>query len=322
MAQNGKNRAMSPRARAWAVLIVCAAVLGVTALAAGLWVDERPAAAVTSDVLVDSDRGVKIHTTVCVPDRGRRWPLVVLCHGFLGDRTVNGHAAALAEMLAEAGIASIRPDFSGCGQSEEGFDQYTLAHMTADVDACIAYMAANYPIDTDTVGLVGHSMGGRLVSLYLGGAGRYDVDAAALWSPANGDGLRGAEFLDIEDFAHVEQAAADAMANGAAVGWGVPISGAYFDGMANSHPNEALTNADIPLLLCYTGNEGIISGQTQQETIAAVQAHPGNQVVLDPWKEASHNYIAFDRDRAAELDPQLAAELVQMTEAFLKEHLE
>ena len=86
-------------------------------------------------------------------------------------------------------------DFAGCGDSTEPYVNYTLANMAADVDSVIGYMQATY--GTGKTALVGHSMGGRLASLYPQ-LGQYPVTALALWSPANGTGLQGLEFLSID----------------------------------------------------------------------------------------------------------------------------
>ena len=66
--------------------------------------------------------------------RGEELPLVVLCHGFTGNRQGDGHFAPLAEDLATHGIATVRLDFAGCGDSTEPYANYTLANMAADVD--------------------------------------------------------------------------------------------------------------------------------------------------------------------------------------------
>ena len=143
--------------------------------------------------------------------RGEELPLVVLCHGFTGNRQGDGHFAPLAEDLAAHGIATVRLDFAGCGDSTEPYANYTLANMAADVDSVIGYMQATY--GTGKTALVGHSMGGRLASLYPQ-LGQYPVTELALWSPANGTGLQGLEFLSIDNFAAVEELAARADAEG------------------------------------------------------------------------------------------------------------
>lgn len=247
--------------------------------------------------------------------RGEELPLVVLCHGFTGNRQGDGHFAPLAEDLAAHGIATVRLDFAGCGDSTEPYANYTLANMAADVDSVIGYMQATY--GTGKTALVGHSMGGRLASLYPQ-LGQYPVTALALWSPANGTGLQGLEFLSIDNFAAVEELAARADAEGSVAAWGVELSAAYIDGMRDSDPNAALKESGLPVLLTYSGNERILSDTTQTETKAAVESLPDGQVVLDPFVNGDHNYTSEEPATNTQLD----ADLRQVTVDFLTSHLQ
>lgn len=247
--------------------------------------------------------------------RGEELPLVVLCHGFTGNRQGDGHFAPLAEDLAAHGIATVRLDFAGCGDSTEPYANYTLANMAADVDSVIGYMQATY--GTGKTALVGHSMGGRLASLYPQ-LGQYPVTALALWSPANGTGLQGLEFLSIDNFAAVEELAARADAEGSVAAWGVELSAAYIDGMRDSDPNAALQESGLSVLLTYSGNERILSDTTQTETKAAVESLLDGQVVLDPFVNGDHNYTSEDPATNTQLD----ADLRQVTVDFLTSHLQ
>lgn len=247
--------------------------------------------------------------------RGEELPLVVLCHGFTGNRQGDGHFAPLAEDLAAHGIATVRLDFAGCGDSTEPYANYTLANMAADVDSVIGYMQATY--GTGKTALVGHSMGGRLASLYPQ-LGQYPVTALALWSPANGTGLQGLEFLSIDNFAAVEEMAARADAEGSVAAWGVELSAAYIDGMRDSDPNATLQESGLPVLLTYSGNERILSDTTQTETKAAVESLPDGQVVLDSFVNGDHNYTSEDPTTNTQLD----ADLRQVTVDFLTSHLQ
>ena len=127
-------------------------------------------------------------------------------------------------------------------------------------------------------------------------------------SPANGAGLNGLEFLNIDDFSAVEAMAAEAEANGSVTAWGVELSAAYMDEMRTSDPNAALRESALPTLLTYSGSEGILSSTTQAETIAAVQSLPDGQVVLDPFAAGNHNYLSDDPATAAALDKAPAAD--------------
>ena len=296
------------------ILLACLAVIALCIVAAVtlLQPNTNP-----KNIEIPGTRG-NIPATIQLPAksaRGEELPLVVLCHGFTGNRQGDGHFAPLAEDLAANGIATVRLDFAGCGDSTEPYANYTLANMAADVDSVIGYMQATY--GTGKTALVGHSMGGRLASLYPQ-LGQYPVTALALWSPANGTGLQGLEFLSIDNFAAVEEMAARADAEGSVAAWGVELSAAYIDGMRDSDPNATLQESGLPVLLTYSGNERILSDTTQTETKAAVESLPDGQVVLDPFVNGDHNYTSEDPATNTQLD----ADLRQVTVDFLTSHLQ
>mgnify|MGYP002587349412 CR=1 FL=1 len=296
------------------ILLACLAAIALCIVAAVtlLQTNTNP-----KNIEIPGTRG-NIPATIQLPAksaRGEELPLVVLCHGFTGNRQGDGHFAPLAEDLAAHGIATVRLDFAGCGDSTEPYANYTLANMAADVDSVIGYMQATY--GTGKTALVGHSMGGRLASLYPQ-LGQYSVTALALWSPANGTGLQGLEFLSIDNFAAVEEMAARADAEGSVAAWGVELSAAYIDGMRDSDPNVTLQESGLPVLLTYSGNERILSDTTQTETKAAVESLPDGQVVLDPFVNGDHNYTSEDPATNTQLD----ADLRQVTADFLTSHLQ
>lgn len=302
------------KTRAPWILLACLAAIALCIVAAVtlLQPDTNP-----KNIEIPGTRG-NIPATIQLPAksaRGEELPLVVLCHGFTGNRQGDGHFALLAEDLAAHGIATVRLDFAGCGDSTEPYANYTLANMAADVDSVIGYMQATY--GTGKTALVGHSMGGRLASLYPQ-LGQYPVTALALWSPANGAGLQGLEFLSIDNFAAVEEMAARADAEGSVAAWGVELSAAYIDGMRDSDPNVTLQESGLPVLLTYSGNERILSDTTQTETKAAVESLPDGQVVLDPFVNGDHNYTSEDPTTNTQLD----ADLRQVTVDFLTSHLQ
>ena len=282
---------------------VCAAVVLFSGCGASVQVQQ---------LTIPGERG-SIHATLTTPANAENMPAVVICHGFTGSRSGDGHFAPLADDLAAQGIATVRLDFPGCGNSTEPFTAYTLSNMTDDVESAITYMQQTY--GTGRTALVGHSMGGRLASLYPQRRG--GITALALWSPANGAGLRGMEFLNIDDFSAVEALAAEAEASGSISTWGVDVSGTLFTEMRDSDPNAALRESALPTLLTYTGHEGILSDTTQAETIAAVESLPDGRVVLEPFAEGNHNYLSEDAATAAALDKALR----ETTVAFLVEYL-
>lgn len=133
-----------------------------------------------STVLTYESRGAQIPATLVTPDGLETYPVVVLIHGHGGSREENVGFGAIADALAAQGIGSIRMDFPGCGESTESFQLNTMTNMKADVAAAIEYVKANVP--ASKIGLLGYSMGGRIIlEMLTEGA---SADAVAFLAPA------------------------------------------------------------------------------------------------------------------------------------------
>lgn len=134
-------------------------------------------------VRIETVRGTLAPATVALPRGDGPFPLVVLAHGYGGERNQGSGFIALAEALAKRGVASLRIDFPGSGDSAEDSAANSLSAMKADVRAAIAYAIARYPVDETRVGVLGYSLGGRLALELM--AEEPDLfSAAALLAPA------------------------------------------------------------------------------------------------------------------------------------------
>jgi len=87
------------------------------------------------------------------------WPAVVLAHDSGSDRD-NPDDAAVVELLLARGIAALRFDFTGCGESQGEAQDVIPAQMTDDLLWALEY-AIRRPECTGSVGIYGTGSGGR-----------------------------------------------------------------------------------------------------------------------------------------------------------------
>ncbi|HXW15197.1 MAG TPA: alpha/beta hydrolase [Terriglobia bacterium] len=115
-----------------------------------------------------------------VPPLKRPAPAVVLFHGFTGHRMEShGLFVKCSRALAKAGIASLRFDFYGSGESDGEFREVTLSGEIADGRAAVAFMRGQEEINPERVGLLGLSLGGAVATVLAPGV---HAKALVLWS--------------------------------------------------------------------------------------------------------------------------------------------
>jgi dienelactone hydrolase len=107
-------------------------------------------------------------------------PSVVFFHGFTGDR-MESHWIFIkcARALASEGIASLRFDFYGSGESEGSFHEATLQSEIADARAAVRFARQQKGIDAARLGLCGLSLGGSVAACVASAA---RAKALVLWS--------------------------------------------------------------------------------------------------------------------------------------------
>ncbi|MCD4685747.1 MAG: alpha/beta hydrolase [Anaerolineae bacterium] len=91
------------------------------------------------------------------------FPTVLMLHGFASYKDEVGEMyKRLAAQLGAAGIASLRIDFRGWGESGGGMENSTVDGMVEDAATAYAYLAEQAFVDTAHLGVLGFSLGGRI----------------------------------------------------------------------------------------------------------------------------------------------------------------
>ena len=116
------------------------------------------------EIKIRSKRGFDIPASVFESD-GKG--LLLMAHSFKSDRFENGRFDSVGEKLKRYGFNVVSLDFPGNGESILPFSSYSLRNCLDDMDSVYEYMKDQYPIDGKRMALLGYSMGGRLISLFL-----------------------------------------------------------------------------------------------------------------------------------------------------------
>lgn len=111
------------------------------------------------------DDGIRLHAKLETPSDAEKCPLALLIHGFTGHME-EPHLLAVRDTLLSCGIAVLRVEMYGHGQSDGSFEDHTLLKWVNN-----AIAAADHARELDFVTdlyLCGHSQGGLLAILLAG----------------------------------------------------------------------------------------------------------------------------------------------------------
>ena len=262
-------------------------------------------------------RHVAVPVTLVTPtvSDGEPFPLVIMAHGHGGSREEGGGYRLAAEAMAKHGIASIRMDFPGCGDSTESFTENNLSNMLLDLQAARDFAGSREEIDDDRVGLLGYSMGGRLVALLAAIDTGYKV--MVTWTPAVADVAEGqVNSLGGPDVYYVlkERARETGMAE-YTTRWGTTLQLGYqwFTDLEESMPLESLGSFKGPILVLYGDQDDDVPPSISEAAIVA--ATNSSDVVRHVVVGAGHA-LGFYSNR-----PKIATEVVNTTVEFFSRHL-
>lgn len=137
----------------------------------------------------------KLAAIIQIPEEAEKQkvPVAVIMHGFGGNKD-SKLLELIADTLGNRGIASIRFDFNGHGQSEGKFEDMTVPNEIEDAKCVYNYISTLPYADTTRIAFVGHSQGGVVTAMTAGELGQSKVKAVALLAPAavlRDDAIRG-----------------------------------------------------------------------------------------------------------------------------------
>lgn len=130
--------------------------------------------------------GQKIVGVLHLPDREKP-PCVIASHGLLSSKESEKYIT-LGERISRQGIAMLRFDFRGIGESEGSEKDNTISKKLIDLQSAIDFIRS-YPGLASRIGLVGSSLGGFLSLIQA--SKDPGINAVVIWAtPLRMDDLR------------------------------------------------------------------------------------------------------------------------------------
>ena len=106
-----------------------------------------------------------------------KYPLVILMHGFNANKDMF-LLRVLSDELEKKGIASVRFDFNGHGESDGNFEDMTILNELEDARKVYEYISTKPQVIS--VSLAGHSQGGLVASMLAGELGDKKIKTLVL----------------------------------------------------------------------------------------------------------------------------------------------
>ena len=258
-------------------------LLLLTSLAAGAAAEE--AAFRQEDILIDAGDH-QIPATLTFPLKGEGpFPAVVMLHGNGSNRhEAGGGYDLMAPKFAENGIASLRIDYIGNGDSQTDYLEFT--HEKGVEDALKAYdpLLTLPEVDKERIGVMGWSQGGGIA--LVAASRQAGFKSVLTWAGANYDGT-------IDEAAY-ETAKKDGFYLSES-GWRDPLklSPAYFEVLKAFIVADAVPLIEAPILAI----NGLLVDVVPPETAQAIIDLSGNEasgVLL--LEGADHTFNIFTGD--------------------------
>lgn len=220
---------------------------------------------------VPSSTGLQLAATMDRPD-GPAKAYAIFAHCFAGSRHTPG-ASRISKRLTEHGIATLRFDFPGLGQSEGEFAETSFSQNVDDIVAVAQWMEEHF---TAPQLIMGHSLGGAAV---LKAATRPELKKMLKMVATVG-----APFDPAHSVLHYADKIGEADANGSVHvtlgGRELVISRHFLEDLAETNPEEYLGKVRKPLLVVHSPID-VTVGIDNAQTIFQLTRYPKSLMALD-----------------------------------------
>jgi esterase/lipase len=132
-------------------------------------------------IIRDKKNNLSIEIKLIKPKKTKNYPMVIFCHGWLGNSFKSKRVKITAERLVEKGCGVVLFNMPGHGKSSGDIASITLSHCKKALEFVIDWIVLNKTINRNKIIIIGSSIGGT-VSL-LTASSDSCIDKLVLLSP-------------------------------------------------------------------------------------------------------------------------------------------
>ncbi|MCF0111942.1 MAG: prolyl oligopeptidase family serine peptidase [Erysipelotrichaceae bacterium] len=238
-------------------------------------------------------------------DLSKPVPCMLLLHGYMAYKEGDGYLfRKTAEELAKNGIATARIDFVSMGENRYSRKNYGMVTMLKEVKVSFAYLCEDEKIDSSRIGILGHSLGGRVTWLsaslpskcLVAFNGAVNVrDKNMMKQPASFTSVEGTEYTLVNT----------------SDGRTELLFPRFYEEMA-SCTNEDIYSYTNPVLVCVGANDPTLPPQVSYSFVEECGMENVEMLVID---NANHTFNAKTGDYTK------VYELLSKLNPWLDEHL-
>jgi len=226
-------------------------------------------------------RGLELAATLDLPEAGEAAAWALLAHCFTCGRKLKP-AVNIAEVLTEAGIAVMRFDFTGVGDSEGDFAQTNLSSNRDDLVDAARWLAGEVAPPRL---LIGHSLGGA--AALLAAPEIPSLAAVAVIATPSEPGKVTGPLLEKQ-----RQTLATGRAELASGGRQYPLTPQFFADLAATDLKAAVRGLERPLLILHAVHDDTVDVANAAALFRAAR-HPKSFVAL-----GSADHLMLDAEDA------------------------
>jgi len=261
-----------------------------------------------------NNKGLKLSAKLEVPANGEIHAYAILAHVFTGNKNLSA-TRYIARCLRQNGIAVLRFDFTGLGESEGLFEDTNFSSNVDDILSAAQYLEDNYQAPEL---LVGHSLGGAAV-IYAGSQLESIKAIATIGAPSEPEHVTHLLSQKIETI----KSDGKAMVN--IGGRKFTIKKQFLDDLRSKNMEGILKELKKPILVMHSPQDSVV-GIENAAKIYHAAFHPKSFISLDGAdhmlsnKEDAHyvgdlvaswlsRYISSEESIPIKTDRQVAARL-------------
>lgn len=129
-------------------------------------------------VRFESD-GLQLSGVLNTPDKES--PVIIFSHGFGSDKSSQRLFVRAGREFAKNGLATLRFDSRGCGDSEGYYKDYNMTTKLRDIKAAVNFAKIQNNINPNKIGLTGISYGGSASIIFA--SKNKEIKCVDVWAP-------------------------------------------------------------------------------------------------------------------------------------------